>query len=71
MSTEIVGSEETSDANKISNNEAFKLKYGYSKTMFNLMRKYLCSTPEDYRRVRRMNRKKKRTLAYHPLKKVK
>lgn len=39
--------------------EAFKLSYGYSRTMHNLMRKHNCSTIEEYREIRKTNRKKK------------
>lgn len=38
--------------------EEFKRIHGYSRTMAKLMRKNNCSTVEEYRQVRKKNRRK-------------
>jgi len=44
-----------------SKNKLFKIRKGYSKTMHNLMKKYNVKTVEEYRKIRKANRKKLRS----------
>ena len=40
--------------------ELFKKKHGYSRKMGELMRKYKCKTPAEYRKVRQKNKRERR-----------
>jgi len=46
-------------ATKVGPAVVFKLKHGYSKTMSKLMKKYNCKSVEEYRIIRKRNRKSK------------
>lgn len=62
MNTEnVVFEEETSKKQGPSNNELFKMRMGYSRTMHNLMKKYKCVSPEEYRIIRKKNRKNRKS----------
>jgi len=54
---------------KKSKGKLFKEAYGYSKTMKRLMQKYHCSSIEQYREVRKRNKKLNRAKAIPKLKK--
>jgi hypothetical protein len=47
----------TSIESRIDGSVKFRLKHGYSKTMFKLMQKYGCKSVEEYRLIRKANRK--------------
>ena len=47
---------EESASPKKSNGQIFKEQYGYSKTMKRLMKKYGCSTVQQYRKIRNARR---------------
>lgn len=48
---------EQSASEEKSKGQLFKEKYGYSKTMKRLMKKYNCSTVQEYRKIRKNARR--------------
>lgn len=63
MNTEEVVEESTSGEKtpKKSNGKIFKETMGYSKSMKRLMQKYHCTTVEQYRLIRKKNKKEAKT----------
>lgn len=64
MSTQAVAensaSEQVEEQPKMSNGQRFKEFFGYSKSMARMMNKYYCSTPEQYRLIRKKNKKSRK-----------
>lgn len=51
--------EEITVVQEISKGEAFKMRYGYSRTFAKNMKNNNCSTPAEYKAIRKKNRAKK------------